>query len=974
MVATGPRRGDEPGGDAGLLAVVLVGLGVLVGFGLGYGGFGVAVGGLLGFLISRWMQARAQVQRLAEALAELRTRVVELERSGARERGVPPGATAPASDEVVPGTPSPGRSDEAAAATPRTPRSILAASDVPSGRSVRSETSPRPARPTRTPVPDASTPTTPSVPPSPDGPFSPSGLPPIDRILSHVVQALRSFFFGGNTVVRVGVVVLLVGVALLARYAVENALFPIEARLGFAALIGLALAVVGQRVSATRPGFGISLQGGGIAALYLVVFFAFRVYALVPAGLAFALFVATAFACGVLSVRQSAQPLLVIGSVGGFAAPLLASTGGGSHVFLFGFYLVLNVGIAAVAWFRVWRLSPLVAFVATYGVATAWGVLRYRPQDWATTQPFVIAFLLLFTAVVVVRAFRERPRLGRAVDGALVFGAPLMSLLAQARLVEDIEFGLAISAVVLAFGYAALARWLWRVEAPALRPLAEAFIALAVGFATMAIPFAFETSLTVSVAWALEGAGLYWLGVRQERLLARYSGMALHVLAGLAFFVSAGLHGFERADFVPLANGRFVSCLALALAGFLIGRQADVHRDRIRGFEWRLAQIFGGLGLLWWAVGVAAEIDQFVPEPWPLAAAIGAAGLSAVALEAIAGSRGWRTGRELALVVLPVLALLLLKAVEDQPHLLAHGGWLAWPFALGAVHLVVGRLAREGPEWAAQAHAPALWLLILTVAVALGGIAEVPLALSEDWGRAARGLGAASVWLVVLHLIERGRGAWGRHEEIYLGPGMTPIASLALFWWIVVNLFARGDSSPLPHVPILNPVDVSLGLVAVATLYWWRAARRHPALGIAEVQLRAAIAVGAGALFLWLNAILVRAVHQWTQVPFDRQSLWDSVALQSSLSIAWTLVALGGMLGSTRRQLREPWMVFAGLLGVVVAKLFLVDLSQLSTVARIGTFLVVGVLLLVVGYLTPVPPGRPEEGREDADGAEEAVR
>jgi uncharacterized membrane protein len=980
MEATGPKRDGEGGGGVGLLAAVLAGLGVMVGLNLGRGGFGVLVGGVFGFLIAYWIQVQRQLRQLAESSDELRARIVELERAGALARMSQPGAAASETDEAAPGAP--------ASTTPEGAAPDDAPPSGPSRPSARSVSTVRPSPPV------------PSVSPGPPGSPVPSARPErvtapaprparraqsigdpddegapqaIDGPIAYVVHALRSFLFGGNTVVRVGVVVLLVGVALLVRYAVESALFPIELRLAFAALIGLALAVLGQRVSATRPGFGISLQGGGIAALYLVVFFAFRVYALVPASMAFVLFVATALGCGVLSVRQSAQPLLVIGSVGGFAAPLLASTGGGSHVFLFGFYLVLNAGIAAVAWFRGWRLPPLIAFIATYGVAAVWGVLRYRSQDWATTQPFVIAFLLLFTGVAIMRAFRERPQLRSPVDGALVFGAPLLSLLAQARLVEDMEFGLAISTVVLAIGYTALARWLWRVQTPGLRPLAEAFIALGVGFATMAIPLAFETSLTVTVAWALEGAGLYWIGVRQQRRLARYAGLALHVLAALAFFVSVAVHDFQHADFVILANGRFLSCLALALAGFVIGRQADVHRDRLRGFEWRLAQIFGALGLLWWAVGVVAEIDQFVTGPWQLAAGVGAAGLSAVGVEALATWRGWQTGRALALAVLPVLGLLLLGALEGQPHLLAHGGWLAWPFALGAVHLVVGRLASDGPGWAPRAYAPAFWLLVLTVGLALGGIVEVPLALTRDWGRAAVGLGAASVCLAVLGRIERERGVWGRHAEVYLGLGMSPLAGLALLWWIGTSSSARGDSSPLPHVPILNPVDASLGLVAVATLVWWRAVRRHPAFGITPENLRAAIAVGAAALFLWLNTILVRAVHQWGDVPFDRQSLWDSVALQSSLSIMWTLVALGGMLASTRRGLREPWMVFAGLLGVVVAKLFLVDLSQLSTVARIATFLVVGVLLLIVGYFTPVPPSRPD-GRADADRAATADR
>ena len=41
--------------------------------------------------------------------------------------------------------------------------------------------------------------------------------------------------------------------------------------------------------------------------------------------------------------------------MGGFAAPLLVSTGSGNHVALFGYYLVLDLGIAAVAWYRTWR-------------------------------------------------------------------------------------------------------------------------------------------------------------------------------------------------------------------------------------------------------------------------------------------------------------------------------------------------------------------------------------------------------------------------------------------------------------------------------------------------------------------------------------------------------------------------------------------------------------------------------------------
>jgi uncharacterized membrane protein len=118
--------------------------------------------------------------------------------------------------------------------------------------------------------------------------------------------------------------------------------------------------------------------------------------------------------------------------------------------------------------------------------------------------------------------------------------------------------------------------------------------------------------------------------------------------------------------------------------------------------------------------------------------------------------------------------------------------------------------------------------------------------------------------------------------------------------------------------------------------------------------------------FVWGNGVLVRSVHQWTAVAWRADALWESTPLQAALSIGWTLAALGGMLWCTRRGRRVPWIAAATLLGVTVVKLFAVDLSTQSTGAKIGTFLVVGALLLVVGYLSPVPPGEPARPRGGA--------
>jgi uncharacterized membrane protein len=83
--------------------------------------------------------------------------------------------------------------------------------------------------------------------------------------------------------------------------------------------------------------------------------------------------------------------------------------------------------------------------------------------------------------------------------------------------------------------------------------------------------------------------------------------------------------------------------------------------------------------------------------------------------------------------------------------------------------------------------------------------------------------------------------------------------------------------------------------------------------------------------------------------------------MQSAVSILWSTLALTVTIWANRRGLREAWFGGAVLLAGVVLKLFLVDLSGTGTIARIVSFLAVGVLMLLIGYFSPLPPKR-EEG------------
>ena len=74
---------------------------------------------------------------------------------------------------------------------------------------------------------------------------------------------------GGNTVVRVGVVVLFFGIAFALKYAYEHTHIPIEARLTAVCIAAESRTAHDRLAPATlqRPGYALALQGGGVGVL-----------------------------------------------------------------------------------------------------------------------------------------------------------------------------------------------------------------------------------------------------------------------------------------------------------------------------------------------------------------------------------------------------------------------------------------------------------------------------------------------------------------------------------------------------------------------------------------------------------------------------------------------------------------------------------------------------------------------------------
>ena len=761
-------------------------------------------------------------------------------------------------------------------------------------------------------------------------------------------ESMKAWFSSGNVPVKVGVVLCLFGMAFFIREAIDRQLLdlPIELRLGSVAVFGLGLLVVGWRLRWRRRGYALSLQGGGIAVLYLTAYTAFAMYGLLPAAAAFAFLLIVTVAGGVLAVLQDSRALAVLGIVGGFMAPVLASSGSSDHVLLFSYYAILNLAVVGVAWFKAWRSLNLLGFFFTFGIGSLWGYQGYQPEHFATTEPFLILFVVMYTLIPVFFSHRQdAPNLRGLVDGTLVFGTPIVGFGLQTSLVGDIEYGLAISAIALAGLYVSIATFIFH-RAKDLRVMMEAFLGLGIVFLAIAVPLALDAQWT-SVAWALQGAAMIWLSCRQQRRLALLGGLVLQLLAGATFFVQPGTY---PADTLPLLNSLFLGAGLIALAGWSSGWWLDrsenpaFMKQVLAPIKWLLL----GWSTAWWLWAGFTEIERLFATQEVLAAGLVFVAVTAAAAGLAAGRLDWPNLNSVGLVLLPAMVIALLMSMADRSHPFASYGWLAWPFAV-AVHYALLRFREDQFSRLIPAlHTGAYWIVA-------GLIALEAQWLVDQWTNGIWPLTAAIAAVAAFLLgTLRGRKAlpWplGDHWSAYSGACAGGVALAVTAAVLASNLVSSGDAAPLPYLPVLNPLTLA-SLFSLFVVWrweleaeWWRYGDRYrfPIVAVVGLYL--------------LTMAVARAVHHWVGVPFDVEALSESVVLQSSLSIAWSVTGLLGMVLGARTRRREIWVGGAVLMTVVVIKLFLVELDNTGTVGRVVSFLGVGVLLLIVGYYSPVPP------------------
>lgn len=375
---------------------------------------------------------------------------------------------------------------------------------------------------------------------------------------------------GSEWLNRIGITALLIGVSYFLKYAFDNNWIGPAGQVAIGLLAGIAVVLWSEWFRGRgHQIFSYSLKAVGIGTLYLSLWAAFQVYHLVPSSVAFFLMFIVTAATGVMAWSQDAQILAAFALTGGFATPLLLSTGENREFDLFSYAALLDVAVLLLVVLRPWRRLLWMGYTGTLLLYVAWYGEYYRRIEFASTAVFATLFFVIFAIASVVA---RSPRLG--ADGSPLSPALLSLVNAGVYffqmyiMMEEVN---KTASAWVALGLAAFYIYLSRMQrerygdpgvAQTLRLL---HLALAVGFITVAIPI-YLNAHWITMGWFVEAAVLLWISERLKlELLTIFSvgALVLGVARLLAF------DNFETAHVI--FNTRMATyAVAVCVLGLLV--------------------------------------------------------------------------------------------------------------------------------------------------------------------------------------------------------------------------------------------------------------------------------------------------------------------------------------------------------------------------------------------------------------------
>ena len=204
-------------------------------------------------------------------------------------------------------------------------------------------------------------------------------------------------FIGENLLNKIGILITIIGVVIGAKYSIENNLISPTTRIVIGYLMAIGLLGFGIKLKEKYESYSAVLVSGAIVILYVLTYFAYDFYGLIPQVPAFVLMVVFTTFTVVAAINYNRQVIAHIGLVGAYAVPFLLSSGSGQVEVLFGYMAIINIGILILSFKKYWKPLYYSAFIFTWLIYGSWYFFEYDEVDhFYLALGFLSLFFLIF--------------------------------------------------------------------------------------------------------------------------------------------------------------------------------------------------------------------------------------------------------------------------------------------------------------------------------------------------------------------------------------------------------------------------------------------------------------------------------------------------------------------------------------------------------------------------------------------------
>jgi hypothetical protein len=409
-------------------------------------------------------------------------------------------------------------------------------------------------------------------------------IPPVQQKIKNTSTFNFEEFIGGKLISIIGIVVLVIGLGIGVKYAIDRDLINPLTRIILAYLAGGILLAIALRLKKNYKTFSAILLSGGMASLYFTTFAAYSMYALFPQMAAFVIMlIFTAFTVFAATVYEL-EVIGIIGLVGAYAVPMLLSDGSGKIRIMFTYMLIINSGILILSFKKYWQILNHFAFGLTWLIVFSWIAGKF---DYNIHTPMVMIFSFLFFLIFYIsnmsykilklEKFNINDIVRLLLNSFIFFGIGYGIL--NNQIYKDYLglFTLANAIIHLIFSYIVFKNKLLD------RKLFYLLIAMVLTFITIAVPVQLEGNW-VTLFWCAEAALLFITGRYKNIRFYEWIGAIMISLSMFSLF-DDWQDSYYRADYYnelfkfwrPILNIHFFSSLFFIAA---LGSIVFVNRKK----------------------------------------------------------------------------------------------------------------------------------------------------------------------------------------------------------------------------------------------------------------------------------------------------------------------------------------------------------------------------------------------------------